>query len=185
MRVVLVVAAVLGLVGAGGPALATTERFTGLGTFTTPSIANGNLTVTGSADINVLQFNGLGIVGGFNDTVVDSLEFISFSFAADAVLDVEILFSFRNGVLETDIEGFEPGGASLGTATLVMPFDSPLDVSALFGDVPLESVTLTATFASFRIGRISFTPIPEPSAALLLGFGLVVLAGRRRPGPAC
>ncbi len=181
MRTVIVIAAVLGLMGVGGLAHATTESFFGLGTFTTPTLTTGSVTVTGSSNVSVLQFNGLGIVGGFNDTVVDSFEFISFSFASPEAANVEILFSFRISVLETDIEGFELGGALLGIATLTMPFDNPLDVSALFSDVPLESVTLTTTAASFRIGAISFTLIPEPSTALLLSLGLVSLGARRQP----
>ncbi len=180
MRTVLAVAVVLGMMGGSGLAHATTASFFGLGTFTTPTLTTGSVTVTGSSNVSVLQFNGLGIVGGFDDTVVDSFEFISFSFASPEAVDVEILFSFRNSLLLTDIEGFELGGASLGIATLTMPFDNSLDVSALFSDVPLESVTLTTTAASFRIGAISFTLIPEPSTALLLSLGLLALGARRR-----
>jgi hypothetical protein len=176
MRTALVIAAVLWLMGTSGLAHATSTSFTGLGTFTTPTLLTGDVTVTGSADISVLQFNGLGIVGGFDDTVVDSFESISFFFASPEAADVEISFSFRNSLLVTDIEGFELGGASLGIVTLGMPFDTPLDVSALFGGVPLESVTLTTTAASFRIGAISFTPIPEPSTGLLFVLGLVGMA---------
>jgi hypothetical protein len=72
MRTLRVIAAVLGLMGTSGLAHATTASFSGLGTFTTPTLITGDVTVTGSADVSVLQFNGLGIVGGFDDTVVDS-----------------------------------------------------------------------------------------------------------------
>ena len=42
-----------------------------LGTFATPSLSQGDITVTGSGDVNVLNLNGLGIVGGFTNNTLD------------------------------------------------------------------------------------------------------------------
>ena len=53
-----------------GPARCGDCRLYSLGTFTTPSLSTGGITVTGSAAVSVLNLNGLGIVGGsFGDSV--------------------------------------------------------------------------------------------------------------------
>ena len=161
------------LFAATGQAHAITVDFTFLGTFTTPSLSTGGVTATGSADINVLNGNGLGIVGGTVTTHVDFPEFITFSFDSPSVTDVELGFPAIGGLgtANSGIEAFQPGGASLGTQTLdLFGITIPWDVSALFGDVPLESVTLSPLntnlsnqSTTFTISSISF--VPEPSTA--------------------
>jgi len=61
---------------------AATVSYDSLGTYSTPALNHGGVTVTGSADVYVLNLNGLGIVGGLGDIVVDYLEneYINFSF---------------------------------------------------------------------------------------------------------
>ena len=180
------------LFAATGQSHATTVvTFTGLGTFTTPSLSTGGVIVTGSANVNVDNLNGLGIVGGTSDFFVNFGEFMSFSFTSPSVTDVGLRFGAIGGAgtANTDIEAFQPGGASLGTLTrdLFSETTNPFwDISALFGDVALESFTLTplntnlgGAGTNVRASRISF--VPEPSTALLFASGLVAMAaGRRR-----
>lgn len=92
-------------------------------------------------------------------------------------------FSFLNQGVAIDIEAFSLGGVSLGTVTVDPPPPLLVDVSALFGDVPVESLDLTAIGSTLRVGGIDFTAVPEPASALLLAFGLVGLAARPRGGP--
>lgn len=107
-----------------------------------------------------------------NSSVVDSGESIRFSFASPEVTDVILSLGFLNALATAEIEAFELGGASLGTIAIDAVLPPSIDVSALFGNLFMESVTLTAPLSTLRIGAISFTPIPEPSAALLFAAGL-------------
>ena len=139
--------------------------FNGMGTFTTPRLETGGVIVTGSADVNVDTSEGLGIVGGSDNKFVGFPESISFSFDFPSVTDVVLSRAGLRGIptANAELEAFEPGGASLGTLTLDLIFNNPLTVSALFGDVPLESFTLTPLNNLFlgteiSVSRISFVP---------------------------
>ena len=48
------------------------------GTFQAASVTEGGVTVTGSSTVNVLNFNGLGVVGGVLNDRVDDGEFLDF-----------------------------------------------------------------------------------------------------------
>ena len=91
-------------------------NFQNLGTFTTPSLTVGSVTVTGSNLVNVLNFNGLGIVGGQFDNTIDPGETISFSFA-DPASNVRVVIGCaagdRNGdglLLKVRLEAFDGFG---------------------------------------------------------------------------
>jgi hypothetical protein len=182
--------AAAGLAAPSAPASAATINYSNLGTFQTPALDIGGVTVTGSADVNVLNLNGLGIVGGFFDHSVEHEEVISFTFNDDPAEDVAVTLSARivGGILEADVTGYDADGLSLGTVSTSL-FTSPGgDISARFGGVPLSrfDIELTQPDSSssngdlLRVFSLSFTPVPEPASAALLGATAGVLAFRRR-----
>ena len=63
-----------------------TATYFDLGTYTAPTVNQYGITVTGSADVNVLSGNGLGIVGGAYSSTIDSSEYINFSFNDNVLL---------------------------------------------------------------------------------------------------
>src|SRR5262249_44021681 len=96
-----------------------TVDYRNLGTFTTPALVQGGVTVTGSADVNVLNLNGLGIVGGTFDDTVDGNEFIDFDFGFGVSGVAYYVNSAGNlngngTVGDRTLEAFGVGGASLG-----------------------------------------------------------------------
>ncbi len=160
-------------------------RFDNLGTVTVPSLQIGNLLVTGSNDVHMLNFNGLGILGGFSDTRVDvhGNEFVTFTFDPGPVENVTYTLAaagnFPGGVPpgERILEAFAPGGASLGTV-MQHTFDS--EVSSLFGHQPIESFTLTPINTDhFRVYSVQYG-IPEPGMLTAAGLPVLWAALRRR-----
>jgi len=134
------------------------------GTFTTPSIVESGLTVTGSNILDILNLNGLGIVGGFLDSRIDAdgNEFIIFQFDIP-VSDITI----RPGITGQT----RPCGDSCGTIGHVdvsawngvsflgeftdLSFQS--DISALYGDVLIDRFSLTPVDSDyFSIDTISW-----------------------------
>ena len=155
-----------------GPAVAETINFFNIGTSTTSALVRNGVTVTGSANINVLSLNGLGIVGGSSDNIVDSGETIRFTFTAPA-LSVTYALSTAGqfgsiGVLndplllgERTVEAFSPLGVSLGT---IAQSDADRSVSSLFGGVPIGSFSMTALQNEFfRIDSLTFVLGPSLS----------------------
>ncbi len=132
-------------------AFALTESFTNLGTFTTPELIRTDFTVTGSNDIRVLEFNGLGIVGGSSDSTIDINESITFTFNTN-VINVSYIAAFG---VAGNVEAFNPSGVSLGTAPIGAGAGFK-NISALFGDVPISKFTFTATSNGGRISSISY-----------------------------
>ena len=123
---------------------ATFVLFDNDGTFSTPAFVEDNVTVTGSADVHLFQSNGLGIVGGASDTLVDSFEYVDFTFTTPVINATYRLDTFActsNGGSCVGglrwIEAFTPGGVSLGSIQ-TSGFD--YTVSSLFGNVPIGDV---------------------------------------------
>ncbi len=179
---------------------AITVDYSNIGTFTTASLNQGGVTVIGSNLVNVHQydgsFKGLGIVGGTiwpYDTYVDSGESITFSFNAGAAADVRFYSSSVRGLgtAYASISAVAPGGASLGSITVNL-FSSPYDrdVSGLFGNVAMQSFTVTAGYnnsgqpTGFNVSSLAYTTqVPEPSTLIiwsLLGGLAISLKWRRR-----
>lgn len=147
-----------------GNAVAETIDFKTLGTFNTASFTQGALTLTAeqsvgvAGQLHILNFNGVGVVGGTSDTVVDPGEALLFRFPDGQVTGVTISRSFlrdgnANGQFgETTIEGFY-GTTSRGTAT-ISGFNA--DISALFAGQPLTGFTARAVEGD-RLSTVSFT----------------------------
>jgi hypothetical protein len=167
------------------------------GSFSTPSFTEANVTVTGSADVNLFQSNGLGIVGGASDLLVDGFEYVDFTFTTPVINATYRLDTFActaNGGSCIGglrwIEAFTPGGVSLGSIQ-TSGFDSA--VSSLFGNVPIGRFRLThdATIQDAATGAVSdglriqwitydITAVPLPAGVWLFGSGLLGLIGTSR-----
>lgn len=143
-----------------------TVDFTALGTFRTDTLDQGGLTVTGSDSVNVIDLEGLAVVGGRYDSAVDGTsEFLKFAVDAGAATDVGYFMPYGGGpgdgtpIAEALVEAFDPSARSLGTRS-VHPLIGALDVSALFDSLPISAVVLQSNGSGdfFRVGRASFTP---------------------------
>jgi len=163
--------------GAQNALAVTTVTFHDDGTFTTPSIVESGLTVTGSNTLNILNFNGLGVVGGSADFTIDAIgnEFVTFDFSGTAT-NVIYVNPFAgqvgsscvtcNTVGEAQIEAFDSGGSSLGIQNVDNPGSK--DVSALFGNVPISHFTVTMLDAdSIVIKEISFNLVQAVGGSLI------------------
>lgn len=172
---------------------AATVDFTDDGTLSVSSYSQDGVTVTGSGDINFLNLNGLGIVGGSFDNTVDGDEWIKFAFDMPAQnVSYWIASAGQSGGSlpgQRTIEAFGIGGVSLGT--FEENWTGSSDVSALFGGVLIESFTLTAqAVTNFRVGSVDFdlvtvSAVPLPAAIPLYASGMAILGfvgwRRRRP----
>jgi len=140
-------------------AASVTINFKGLGTFTTSSLVQPGVTVTGSNTVNVLNTGGLGIVGGDNIDI-DETESMTFTFDSTSS-GVRYSMSFAdNGdgdafAGEAMIEAFDSDGISLGTV-LVNGAGSKA-VSTNFGNELISKFTVTAVDGdSIRIATVTF-----------------------------
>jgi len=141
-------------------AVITTVDFTDDGTFTTASIVESGLTVTGSNTLNILNLSGLGVVGGV-DSFIDGSEFVMFTFD-DPAIDVSYIvtsainFDGDGKLGEAFIEAFDFNGISLG----VLSIDGTgiKDLTALFGGVAISKFIVTADVDGNTISSVTFTP---------------------------
>lgn len=142
-----------------------TANFQNLGTFQTPSLTVGSVTVTGSNLVNVLNLNGLGIVGGAFDSTIDPGETISFSFAGPAS-NVRVVVSCAAGdrdgdglLLEVRLEAFDEFGALLGQVD-TFPGHCLIDFSGTLGVDTISRLDVTMLRDGIRIGRLAFDILP-------------------------
>src|ERR1044071_660942 len=144
-----------------------TVSFTSLGTFTTTNLQTGGVTVTAesspgvSGTVNVLNFNGLGVVGGvFNDTL-DSTEALRFQFDNGLATTISYYVTSagnQNGngtVGDAFVTGFDANGTSLGTVSV--NGSGTKDVSALFANQPLSGFLVRANSDNQRIGSLQYS----------------------------
>ncbi len=139
------------------------HNFTNLGTFSTPSLNEGTFAVTGSNDVNVLNLNGLGIVGGASSNTVDGSEWIEFTFDApsqDISYFVNMAGQGGSGSLgQTSVEAWDANGVSLGT--VLMTSTGTKLVSSDFGDVLISRFRISMLDNDLiRISRLEETVCP-------------------------
>lgn len=143
------------------PPFAINYDFTDMGTLTTASLDLTGVSITGApGNLHVLNFNGLGVVGGITETYIDNGESITYTFTRPALMVSYFVNAAHNGdgdnqLGEAYIEAFDIDGSSLGT------FDTyglgTKNVSQMFGDVPISSFTVTAYNEGHRQYRLNFT----------------------------
>ncbi len=144
---------------------ATPVNYTNRGTFTAGMIydAPPGVRVTGSNTINVLNLNGLGIVGGSNNNTIDGNEFIEFEFDFPSTATQYFVPSAGNidgdgFVGEAIVQAFDENGMSLGS----MPVNGSgnKDLNAMFGaGVRILGFRVTADVDSHRIGSVTVSPV--------------------------
>jgi hypothetical protein len=170
-------------------------NFTTLGTFTTPTLNNGHLALSADdgaapALVNVLNLNGLGVVGGDWDNMTDSDEALHFDFDTPVTEVIYTVFVANNqdgdGLLgESFLEAFD-GATSLG---VVAVNDTGFhQVSNIFGGVPITSFTVRADGEGNRIDTLRYTVNPwadaGPGLAGTNGVPVLEGAGSLAPGSA-
>jgi hypothetical protein len=141
--------------------------YTNDGTFTAPMLYDNppGVQVTGSNLVNVLNLNGLGIVGGVNNNTIDGAEFIEFQFDHPSTATQYFVPSAGNQdgdglVGEAFVEAFDAAG-SLGIVQV--DGSGNFNLNALFGaGVRLVGFRVTANVDSHRIGTLTVSPVVCP-----------------------
>ena len=172
------------------PLYAATVNYTGAGSGTLTSPFNsGGVTVTSSGTLYRDNSFGIGVVGGMSNQIIDDTESANFAFETGAATGVsfdQVLSECTNcsATPTVTVEGFGVGGASLGSASVSIFGLATHNISSLFGGVALSSFTIEGTLNNgLSVGSITFTPvapIPEPSSLMLLGTGVLGVAGMLR-----
>lgn len=149
-----------------GPTGAATVDYSDDGTFQTAAIDTvpPGVHVTSSGTINVLNLNGVGVLGGFSDTTIDGGESISFAFDQPSASTTYVVAAAVNldgdGLVgEASIEAFDAADASLGVASVSETGDISLD--ALFVG-PIKRFTITPDVDGFRLRSITVDPLGCP-----------------------
>jgi hypothetical protein len=180
------VTVLLSSLAAPSVARATTITYTNVGSFNGTTFTTSGLTATAenAGTLAIVSGTGLGVLGGLGGSsgsfdAIDGTESVRFSFDSGGATDVAFgsIAGFSTGSQVMNLEAFDVHGLSLGVQAFNL-FDSvnagtPLDVSALFGDV-------------IELHQVAFTDaappppaVPEPTTLLLCTTGLV-LAGTRK-----
>jgi len=170
-------------IGVADEASADTVDFTDNGNFQTPSLTEGNVTVSGSNSIQVTNGTGLGVAGGIADVIIDPGETITFSFAnpvSNVVInDFQTFDTSGDGILyiQPFFEVFDEDGFLVGSAELHLSPSLPINVSG-WVCIPCEvlssfSITMTDLFGqtdSVQIGSISFQEVDDAPVLSCAGF---------------
>jgi hypothetical protein len=145
----------------------TSITFADKGTVSTGDFRVAGVTVTPEVNLpllNLVQWNGLGVVGGTLDSVIDAGESVLFAFDG-AATGVSYFVQFAqesdgDGKFgETDVEGYGADGSWLGT--VVLNGVGPLDVSAAFGGQALRAFRLRPS-ERIRVYQVNFTQMQPP-----------------------
>ena len=154
--------AIVGLgLGMAGNAAADTVDFTDNGSFSTPSLTEGSVTVTGSDDLVVIDNDGLSVLGGVSSFVLDPGETMSFSFASPVsnvvIGDYQAFDTDGNGLaLDATLQSFDENGGLTGTVVTQFDGSLPIEVSNILGVPSLSSFDITMNFDGIRVGSVSF-----------------------------
>ncbi|MCH9687072.1 MAG: hypothetical protein K0V04_36895 [Deltaproteobacteria bacterium] len=138
--------------------------YTNLGSFTSGQLYDElpGITVTGSTMINVLNLNGLGVVGGTSDSILDTNEWLDFRFDMPSAVTSYFVPIAGNvdldGLLgESWVQAWDDSGASLGTVPA--SGSGSFDLADMFGaNVSISRFRVTADMDSIRIGSVTSTP---------------------------
>lgn len=147
------------------PAVPTVKDFKTQGSFAVAKFGQTQVTITGSANVNVLNFNGLGIVGGNSDNTLDGNESMTFTFVTPVSglsYDIQTGTDLNaNGTpADATVEAFGETGASLGTVN-VSDF-TPKDLSTLFDNALISKFVVTANVDTQRIDTLTFNACAQP-----------------------
>lgn len=153
------------------PVQAVTIDFQTFETTTTANLTGTNFSITAESSpgvagqIQVLRFNGLGVVGGAANSIVDGHEALIIRFTDAPVTDLSTFTAFQGNldgdgdVGSTTVEAFGVDGASLGTAAYVNTFTR--DISTAFSGAPISSIVYRADVDSSRIATLTFTAVAD------------------------
>jgi hypothetical protein len=135
-----------------------------------------NTTIVDSSDaIRTVDGGGIGLAGGgSNDSEIDGGERLHFSFPAGAARSVSYSVSSASnqdgdGLFGECFVRASNGGGEIGIEPVAGV--GAIDVSALFGGVPIGGLLLTSAPDGVRIGRISYRAPPAPNPMYLARLG--------------
>lgn len=137
-------------------------NFTAMGTTVVPSLVFSGGIVIGSADIGLLDKNGMGVVGGIANYLLDGVESLTYTFT-DPVVDVSYRVLQATNldadlfVGESFVEPNNANGMSIGSFAVNGAGD--FDVSDLAGQEPLSSFTVTADNDGLETGYLTYSPL--------------------------
>jgi hypothetical protein len=126
-----------------------------------PVLTLGAVQFTGSANVFILQLNGIGIAGGLEDSLIDGTEWLDIAFldgyAASVSMTIQAFDMDLDGEFgEIVLEAFDAVGQSLGTrAVSAGGLFSPLNVSEVFNSSLMSRFTVRSGGDIFRILAIT------------------------------
>jgi hypothetical protein len=172
---------------------ADTVNYSFVENYNMPTLDRGGVTVSGSANVTLGEFAGLGIATGFSqrvDGVNNNQEWVEFAFNAGSATGVSwTTGSASDGndpgfVLgDATVEAWDEDGTYLGSgSTSAGSLIKELDIYFGFGQEYSRFRLTSALGDSFDIRSVTFTPIPEPAGAALFLLGSVLLLSRRSRG---
>lgn len=147
--------------GCQGAPFIVTKNFANRGTFVSAELDEGDVTIVGApGNINVLNLNGLGVVGGTGDSIVDDGESLTYTFNRPAAAVSYFVPAAGNGngngvAGESSMEAFGLDNASLGSVNVAG--SGSIEVSSAFGDVPISQFRVTLVGDNHRVGSLTFT----------------------------
>jgi EGF-like domain len=144
-----------------------TLDYTNRGTSTTAMITDSppGVIVTSAGTIQILNLNGLGVVGGASDSSVDGSEHLDVTLTNPARA-VSYFVGFASNldgdgqVGEATIEAFDAAGGSLGVRATAN--GGVKDVTALFAGARIKRFIVRADVDGFRVGNITVSPVVCP-----------------------
>lgn len=156
-------------------------RFWWIGSFTAAETSLCGVTLSGSATLNIEHSGGVAVIGGAYDNMVEQGESLLVELDAPSLAVSHAPWS-GVGTVRYSIEGFDPGGQSLGVVPQELVY-TPLEVNALFGGVALGAYRVVAgsqlADGGHSLGEVVYE-VPEPAGVALGAAAALSLAGLRR-----